>query len=33
MRSGIVISGARNPDVFSHNGIAFFLELLAQDLL
>ncbi len=33
VRSGVVVTGARNADVFGHNGLAFFLELLSEDVL
>ena len=33
MRGGIVIADARDPDVFGHHGIAFFLELLSENFL
>jgi hypothetical protein len=33
VRSGIIVTGARNADVFGHNGLAFSLKLLSKDVL
>ena len=33
MRRGVVIAGSCDANVFSHHGVAFFLELLGKDLL
>jgi len=33
VRGRIIVAGTRDTDVFSHHGIAFFLELFPEDFL